>query len=61
MRVHAIGDGAMSKPHLSSALLLSSDCDHCPRVAFFNDFPPLLYPFTKGLGTTSCLFCEIFM
>lgn len=61
MRVHAIGDGAMSEPHLSSALLLSSDCDHCPRVAFFTDFPPLLYPFTKGLGTTSCLFCEIFM
>jgi len=32
------------------------------RVAFFNrDFPPLLHPFTKGLGTTSCPFCEIFM
>lgn len=32
------------------------------RVAFFNsNFPPLLHPFTKGLGTTSCPFCEIFM
>lgn len=30
MRVHAVGDGAMSEPHLPSPLLLPSDCDHCP-------------------------------
>lgn len=30
MRVHAVGDGAASVPRLPSALLLPSDCDHCP-------------------------------
>lgn len=60
MQVHAVGSGAKSEPHFSQL------CS-CPvtvttvRVAFFNDFPALLHPFTKGLGTTSCPFCEIFM
>lgn len=60
MQVHAIGDGAMSKPTFPQL------CS-CPvtvttvRIAFNSDFLSLLDPFTKGLGTTSCPFCEIFM
>lgn len=42
-----------------SALLLPSDCDHCSCCLLSR--PPHPHPFTKGLGTTSCPFCEIFM
>lgn len=55
MRAHAAGVGAMSVCPLPSALLLPGDCPCCLLSR------PLLHPFTKGLGTTSYPFCEIFM
>lgn len=43
MRAHAAGVGAMSVCPLPSALLLPSDCDHCPCCLLSRPLPPPLH------------------
>lgn len=43
MRAHAAGVGAVSVCPLPSALLLPSDCDHCPCCLLSRPLPPPLH------------------